>query len=725
MKTVDEMEFHKTSEELVKVLCAKTQNTNPLFFRVLAAYYFCKVASMMRVSIKTHDRGVIPVNCYAINLATSGQGKGHATNIVEDQVINQFRENFLEYTFPIVAETNLAKIANRRAAKKQSDPDDELILVQKEFENAGAMAFSFDSATTAAVKQMRHKLLMANAGSVNMEIDEIGSNLLGQVDVLNTFLELFDVGKVKQKLTKNTAENTRNEEIEGKTPTNMMLFGTPAKLLDGGRVEDELNSFLETGYARRCFFGYSRTGTRNTELTPEEVYNMLTDTTSNTFLEDLSDDLGLLADAANFKKELVMSKDVSLLVIKYRLACEKIADALPEHEEIRKAEIAHRYFKSLKLAGAYAFIDGSHEVTEDHLYNAIKLAEESGEAFSRLLTRDRNYVKLAKYIANIGRDVTHVDLVEDLPFYKGHNAQKQEMMNLAIAYGYKNNIIIKKMFNDGIEFLRGESLQKTDLDRMIVSYSTDIAKGYQNEYAPWQELHKLTQANGLHWINHHLVDGHRCDEKILTGFNMLVIDVDHGVSLSTAKLLLKDFKCMFHTTKRHQTIEDGHQHGDRFRIIFPLEYTLKMDAKDFKEFTNNVFEWLPFEVDTQTNQRARKWMTHPGQYEYNDGEFLDALLFIPKTSKNEERKKVIQDQQSLSNIERWFINNTGIGNRSNQMVKYALLLVDSGMQIDQVTNNVLALNSKLADKMEEAELMTTVMVTASKAIHARDTREHS
>lgn len=720
MKRIEDMEHHKTAEDVVRILCAKTQNTNPLFFRVLVAYYFAKIASMMRVNIKTHDRGIIPVNLYAINLATSGQGKGHATNIVEEHLINQFKENFLEYTFPNVSETNLARIAKRRAVKKQSDPDDELILVQKEFDQLGALAFSFDSGTTAAVKQMRHKLLMADAGSMNMEIDEIGSNLLGQVDVLNTFLELFDVGKVKQKLTKNTSENIRNEEIDGKTPTNAMLFGTPAKLLDGGRVEDELNSMLETGYARRCFFGYSRAGNRNTELTPQEIYDMLTDTSSNSTLEDLSDAFGLLADESNFRKTLIMSQAVSLKVIEYRINCERIADALPEHEEVRKAEISHRYFKALKLAGAYAFVDGSYEVTEDHLYNAIKLAEESGEAFERLLTRDRNYVKLAKYIANVRRDVTHVDLVEDLPFYKGHAAQKQEMMTLAIAYGYKNNIIIKKMYNDGIEFLRGETLQETNLDEIVVSYGTDYAQGYRNELVPYDQLYKLTQQPGYHWVNHHVLDGHRHNDKIIQGFNLVVIDVDHGCSLNTAKLLMKDYKCMFYTTKRHRV--DGN--GDRYRIIFPLNYTLKMDAKDYKEFMSNIFEWLPFNVDEQTNQRARKWMSHNGHYEYNDGEFLDALLFIPKTSKNEERKKVIQDQQSLSNIERWFINNTGIGNRSNQMVKYALLLVDSGMEIDQVTNNVLALNSKLADKMEEIELMSTVMVTASKAIHARDVRNH-
>ena len=74
MKTYAEMEFNSTAERLVQILCEKTQNDNPLFFRVLVAYYFSMVASMMRCTIDTPDRGPIPVNLYALNLSPSGTG---------------------------------------------------------------------------------------------------------------------------------------------------------------------------------------------------------------------------------------------------------------------------------------------------------------------------------------------------------------------------------------------------------------------------------------------------------------------------------------------------------------------------------------------------------------------------------------------------------------------------------------------------------------------------
>ena len=713
MKTTEEMAHHPMSEKLVNVLCEQTESTNPSFFRLLVAYYFGLVASMMRASIKTLDRGEIPINLYAMNLATSGAGKGHSTNIMEDRVIHLFRERFRDETFALLAADNLPKLAVKRANRKSVDPDEELARVQKEFDQQGNLLFSFSEATAPAVKQMRHKLLMADAGSLNFQMDEVGSYLGANQEVLVTFLELYDVGSIKPKLTKNSSENIRGEEIVGRTPTNMMLFGTPSSLLDGGKTEQEFYDMLEAGYARRCFFGYSRDYTKNLDRTPEQVFAQLTQVNSNTVLDEIADHLEALSDMINVRKSLVMSKDVSMILIEYKLKCEREAALYPEHEQIKKAEISHRYFKALKLAGAYAFIDDVPEVTEAHLYAGIKMAEESGQAFHKLLTRDKPYVKLAKFISTVKREITQADLVEELPFYRGSLSQRNEMMMLAIAYGYKNNIIIKKSFSDGIEFLRGETLKESDLSKMVISYSTDITTDYRNETPAFDQLYKLTQAQGMHWVAHHLNGGYRNEENCIEGFNLAVIDVDGGVSMSTAKLLLKGYKYLLYTTKRHTDDEN------RFRIILPLNYELAMDAKDYKEFMANVYEWLPFEVDKATNQRSRKWLSHDGHYEYNEGELLDALPFIPKTSKNEERKMLMDSQQSMDNLERWVINNIGDGNRNNMLLRFGMILVDAGFGFEEIRTKVVSLNEKIPDKLDEAEIMSTVMVSVMKAISKR------
>ena len=701
---------HPAIEEIVEVLCNKTQNTDRGFFRVEMAYFLAKMASSMRATIVTKDRGEIPVNIYALALATSGFGKGYSVNVVETEFLKGFKKRFMEDTFPIIAEKHLWEIANDRAARNGTDQQEEFEKVEGEFKRAGAIPFTFDSGTPPAVKQLRHKLMMGNCGAINLQIDEIGSNLMGSADVLTLFLELYDQGLVKQKLTKNTAENTRGEELDGKTPTNMLLFGTPSKLLDGGQTEDQFYDMLDTGYARRCLFGIGQHSRKahNTQ-TPEEIYANLTQPANSAAIDKWATKFHRLADASMYGWRMQVEDDVGIALLTYKIECEKAADQMADHEEIRKAEISHRYFRALKLAGAFAFVDESIEVEMEHLKQAILLVEESGAAFQSILNREKTYVKLAKYIADVGTEVTHADLLEALPFYKSGNAARNEMMTLATAWGYKKHIIIKKTFTDGIEFFKGETLKETDLNEMVISYSDHWAYNYMCEKVPFDQLHVLTQSSGMHWANHHFKGGHRAEENVFVGFNMIVIDVDGGITLDTVHELMKEYKFMTYTTKRHSDEEN------RFRLIIPMNYYLELDSSEYKEFMNTVMAWLPFKTDESANQRAKKWECFDGEYHYNmEGELLDVLGFIPKTSKNEQFKQGFQAVESLDNLERWFAQRIASGNRNNQMIKYALALVDSGMDLMSVGKQVHAFNQKLNTPLDEEEIDNTILVTVSK-----------
>lgn len=707
----DSLKHNAMSEDIVQVIGDRLLVDEPLFFRLMVGFHFAMVAASMRAMIRMPEGNTIPINMYCLNLAPSNFGKTRAATIIKKEVLNQFITRFEKETFPIQADDNLPKLACDRARRKAVDPDEEMERVQAEFDNTGEMLFSFDSGTDAGAKQTRHKLLMAQAGALNLFVDEIGLNYTKSKDLLDLFMELYD-GEVGTKLIKHTREQHRNAELRGITPANMMLFGTSNKLLDGSKLEDDLMSMLESGYARRCFFGFVRS-LEKIAITPEEAYKRAQSAKQSQVLDKLSDMFGNLADLINVNRIINIPEQTALKMYEYQFDCERRANQLKEHDSIQKTEMMSRFYKAIRLAGAYAFVEGSPDIEVQHLESAIKLAEESGKAFENILKREKPYVKLAKYIANLSEEVTHADLVEELPYYPKAANHRSDMLSLAIAYGYKNNIIIKKSFNDGIEFLRGETLQPTDLSQMIVSYSTDIATNYRNEVAPFDQLHKLTSAPGLHWTNHHLKGGHRQEDNAVPGFNLIVLDIDGGVSLKTAKLLLKDYKALFYTTKRSTDQEN------RFRIIFPTNFQLKLEAKDYKEFMSNFFEWLPFEADEATGQRARKWLSHSGHYEYNDGELIDVLPFIPKTSKNEERKRLMNDQHSLNNLERWVINNTGDGNRNNMILRYAMLLVDAGFDLEQVRDKTIDLNDKLPDKLDESEILSTVMVSASKAIAKR------
>lgn len=722
LKDLDTVSYHPVNEDMLNILKIKVQNSEAdLYFRVLSSFFLAQMASSMRVSIKTEHRGTLPVNLFVCGLMESGGGKGHSMNILEENIMGGFKKNFMNYTYPIVSEQAIEHEAHRKANLNSTEVEDEKEALMKEFISYGPMPFTFDSGTSPAFKQIRTKAQIARIGSLNMICDEIGTNLLGNAELFAVNLEAYDVGKIKQKITKQSSENKRAEERDDPVPSNMIIFGTPSKLFNGGKEEAEFMSLQETGYARRLIFAVGKK-TVAQSTTAEEIYAKLTDKSIDSSANALSVQFANLADQVNYNKKLILEEPVALINIEYQRQCEMAAAKLPKFEHIRKAEMQHRYFKALKLAGAYAFVDGTYNITEDQMYAAIKLIEDSGKAFEEILTRPKNYARLAMYLAEVGKEVTMADLVEDLPFFSGSNSAKQDMLSLATAWGHKKNIIIKKSYLDSIEFYKGETLKETDLNKMMISYSNDVAYGYRNQVAPFEQLHKLTGVLGLHWVNHFLINGddpqnpngHRNEENIKAGFNLIVIDCDGTVSQKQAEILLKDYKYLLHTTKRHTP------ESNRFRIMIPMTHHLSLTAEDFKEFMNNIYEWLPFDVDFDTNQRSRKWTSHNSEQKYNDGKMLDPLPFIPKTTKNQSRIKEDKALGNLGKVERWFAKSWAEGGRNNTLVKYALMLLDSGRTSEEVREGTLAFNKSMPNPLSENEVSQTILRTvANKAAKAK------
>lgn len=719
LKSFDTLTYNPTQEEVLKVLRTKTQNVeSDLYFRVLACFYMSQMASNMRVTVRTPHRGTIPINLFACGLMESGGGKGHSMNIIEQELIKGFKSTFMKSTLPMIAEQNIEDAARTKSIRNQTDESEELATLMDEYRSLGMMPYSFDSGTGPAYKQIRTRAQIAGIGALSMICDEIGTNLLGNAELFAVNLEAYDVGLIKQKIIKNSSDNKRSEERDDPVPSNMLIFGTPSKLFNGGPEEREFYSLLETGYARRLLYGIgSKTDAPVTDA--EELFDILTSHNNDALVDALASKFEALADPSMYMHEIVMKKPVALISLQYQINCEAAASQLSVYEAIRKAELQHRYFKAIKIAGAFAFIEGNAYISETNMYEAIKLVEDSGSAFAEILSRDKNYARVAKYIAEVKKEVTHADLTEDLPFYPSGKGAREDIMQLATAWSYRNNIILKKFFGDGgIEFFVGETLQETDINKLRVSYSDHLAFNFEGVEIPFSKLDMLTQDSDFHWANHYFIDEHRKEENVIPEFNVIVLDVDGGTKLSVVQELLKEYTYHVYTTKSHQKVCDKNPDGeDRFRIILPSKYHLKLDSNDFKEFMDNVYEWLPFELDTETNQRCKKWESFNGSYYTNEGGLLDPLPFIPKTARNEELKKMNQDLSSMDKVESWFARRIVDGNRNNTLLKFAMMLLDCGLSPDNVEDAVYSFNSKLKDGLTRDELQQTVLKSMWKKAH--------
>lgn len=711
LKDLSEVEYNPKSEQMLNVIRTKTQNlTSDTYFRGVIAFYLSQMASSMRATIDTPHRGKLPINMFMCGLMSSGSGKGFSMNIIERELISGFSQAYMQHTFPSIAEQAILNEARRKSVLNMTEEADEIERLTAEFNSLGSMPYSFDSGTAPAYKQVRTKAQIATTGSLNLIIDEIGTNLLSNAELFAVSLEAYDLGLIKQKIIKNSSENKRSEERHTPVPSNMLVFGTPVKLFNGGIEEREYRSLLDTGYGRRFLYGW---GTKDVDpthvMTAEEMFEILTEQDTDEDVSALNQYFAALADEINHDREIKVSKHVALINLQYQLNCEHLASKISDFEPILKAEMQHRYFKALKLAGAYAFAEQTNEITEAQMYAAIKLVEDSGQALKQILNQDKNYVRLAKYIAALGKECTYADLSEDLPFFTGSKSAKDDMVSLARAWGSTRNIVIRKSYDDGFEILKGETLTETDLEYVMFSASDHVAYNYHTSkevgVTKWEDFHKVATKKGVHWANHAFKEGHRKEENAIPEFNMVVIDVDEGIDLATAKLLMEKYTAFYYTTKRHT------DEANRFRIILPLKYHLKMSASEYKEFMRNIFDWLPFSSDEETGTRSKKWESFNGESEYISGELLDPTEFIPKTTKNEKRIEQMELLGDMGRVESWFARNIGEGNRNNTILKLALMLLDSGLQAQEVEDRVIAFNDKLKHGLPSDELRASVLKT--------------
>lgn len=716
MNNFDSFEHHPFISEVGAALAAKTNNPDPAMFRVMSAWHLTKAVSNMHGMVKSAVGSPMPINMYAICLAPSGAGKGHAMSTLEQGIFGGYYRA-LNDKIEECEHDAINKISARYVTDTGLDEGLARTKAEKDVHELGPYVETFDSGTSPAIKQLRSKIQQLTFGALNLQIDEIGSNLTGSEEALTTFLELWDLGHIKQKVTKVTKESTRTLDKRTATPANLLMFGTPSKLFDGSNTEKLFIDLVTAGYARRSFFSWQASRKGMKAISQDEAFQkavaLLTALDSSPWIEKVRHIL-----QSDRGKVYILTDKADKQLFSYRVYCEQRSEEYPEHQEDVRAEMMHRHIKTMKVAAAFAAVERLPVVLIRHINHAIALTEESGKAFQTMLSRDKAYVRLAKYITSNKSRVTQADLVTALPFYTGSQSARNDMMSLAVSWAYSHDKLIKKEYVDSIEFFSGDSLEQTDLDAIPLSYSSHMADNYTNVAPSWDKLPKLLLAQDMHFTNHWLAAGehgmgHRSEANIVEGCNFIVLDVDGTASLQLARSVLEDYKYYIYTTKSHTDTDH------RYRIVIPLTHKVKLNRDNFSNFMRNIYNWLPFEVDVAAKDRCRKWASNPGQLEENDGLLLDATQFIPNTVRQEKLSLASEGLKNLPALERWFALQMSAGNRNNMLARFAFVLVDQGMSLPEIETRVIQLNNSQSEKLSMAEIQQTVLRSVAQRIHAR------
>ena len=226
-------------------------------------------------------------------------------------------------------------------------------------------------------------------------------------------------------------------------------------------------------------------------------------------------------------------------------------------------------------------------------------------------------------------------------------------------------------------------------------------------------MHNITTSTGYHYAAHNFIDEHRKTENTIPGFDLLICDCDGDISISAVNLLLEKYTFLLSTTKRHT------EEVNRFRLIFPMSHKLKLSTIDYAKYMTNVYKWLPFPVDTSTKDSARKWESYPGKYLYNQGELIDATLFIPETKKSNDINNSSLSAKGVSNLEKWFLTNTIEGNRANHLYRYGMIMIDAGYALDVIKSSITAMNQALESPLDSQQIQNSILYSLNKKYQER------
>jgi len=149
---------------------------------------------------------------------------------------------------------------------------------------------------------------------------------------------------------------------------------------------------------------------------------------------------------------------------------------------------------------------------------------------------------------------------------------------------------------------------------------------YKNINIEFNNLHKLCKSDYRQISPFEFKGGIKKSENWNNeNQNILILDVDDGLSIVEAKDKFKDNMYLIYTTKSHQIEKKGIK-CDRFRIILPAIYVPSGDF--YFEVMRKIEDRMPF-IDVQVNTKTGAFLGNSNcEYFYNDGKHFDFRKYI-------------------------------------------------------------------------------------------------
>jgi len=661
-----------------------------LFFNIATAIQLKNI----RIERST-NHGTIEIipNFMSILLMPSGAGKGMSVKLTREPFSDMF-DTFVDRANSFIMNPN------NRDEKNELNP--QYIKINHPYTPAGS--------TTQGLQKISQTISDMGFGAVSIYDDELGDNITGLGKIFTKIKTAFDDGIAYGDV--NVSSGGENYFTVEDICYNVLLMGSPGIFEQQPKLKEQLLSHFISGIARRTFIYHNATYKKS------ENRNSNYETLSETDIKIAKNYFKELRSFINNMENIKMPQKVYQELIDYDISKE----ILRENSDSVLADDTGSPKKIERLAGLIAVLDLSEVITSEHLKYAISYTEKvdsTAEAAHRIKP---TYEQIYDILDQRGF-ISRTELLKNIKGLTLKNLDDEIILTTEFASQLGNSIVTKKY--SGIIKYKLERLTKTKLDKIILSINKNPnatePKGFKRIFGNFFNIHSIVCSN-LRYSAGTFMNEYITDKNYLSEQNIIIIDVDDGITIEDTKALFKNVVYMIATTKSHRKPKGkDNLSQDRFRLILPTVSKFHLTPEIYSKMYKNLLDALGMsEADTKCSNASRWYYGYPnGEYWYNgkdeDIELLDIRPFIPDTSEYNSGSNNVENYIStnkgddgddvdtrLAAAYKWFLTRTSQGNRNEMLFRFGMMIKEHYSTQDPETH--IRKFNQMIESLNETEL---------------------
>lgn len=603
---------------------------------IMVNYKLASLVGNLRIKVRyKKTMADAPVNFYGILFMKSGAGKNSSLNILDHWYFQDIKNSFKK-----LYHRKRQDYIEGLSAFETEDRAKELI---KELSN---WEMTIASATKEGIEKMASTLYKLECLTLGVEIDELDKYIVSEAPLINMMFGSYDEGRWNPKAT---AGRDLQEAITGVAP-NFFGFATPEAMLLDDSVAEPFKKMLASGFARRAFYYHEDSDVLPKILTAEDLLK-LEDISCDLKEKSkgLSDKLMSLVKQSNLGKVITFSKKSKMFLTDYKVKSLELASIT--NDSIMNAEYRERDFKTAKLAAMYAFLDGRDEVTNKDIEYAITITEHSSASLARI---GEAKSLIEKLYLRIREEDGYVHISDMLSFglvNKNHTQRIKEYVRELEPYSEMYGDIFETMDNGKGDVMAVRITQLITAHPESCIFSASISRngkynhedGYKKAELDFHDIPQwMTSEKNLCYSSVAFKHGKRDNASTEAYSNLIILDIDEGMSLDYAKEIFKDYYSIITVTRNHQK----EKHGvicDRFRVVLLADKYLFTTPDIYKGLMHNIQRYYNCKVDTACFDKAHIYYSNPSEVWMGEcNKKFEVSMLIPRADDNGKKKQASQ-----------------------------------------------------------------------------------